>query len=168
MGSAFLCLCCASVWAVYRWQRTAACLPLFSALWTGRHAGGTGHCRTGLSVCRASRPWSWPLMSAPARCDRYAGMMPPYMSARLPAADAGDYATCAAGFSCFPRFRLASHTLRSVPLVRLCFEAASAGNEMSGTPSGHFRFCPSMSRSSRLEKSSIRSLPKTGGHSFLP
>lgn len=112
MGSAFLRLCCASVWAVCRWQRTAACLPLFSALWTGHHAGGTGHCCTGLSVCRASRPWSWRLMSAPAICDRYEGMIVPYMPESLPAADAGEYATCAVGLSWFPRFCLASHTFR--------------------------------------------------------
>lgn len=117
MESAFLRLCCASVWAVCRWQRTAACLPLFSALWTGHHAGGIGHCRTGLSVCRASRPWSWRLMSAPAICDRYAGMIVPYMPETLPAAGAGEFATCAADISWFPRFRLASYTLRSGPFV---------------------------------------------------
>ena len=127
MGSAFLHLCCASVWAVCRWQRTAACLPPFSALWTDHHAGGTGHCRTGLSACKASRPWSWRLMSAPARCDRYAEMMPPYMPARLPAAGAGDYATYAAGFSWFSLFHLASHTLRSGsrPLVKPLVESSS-------------------------------------------
>lgn len=67
MDLAFFRSSCASVWAAAHWLRSAACLPLSSALWTIRHAGGTGHCRTGLSVCRASRPWSWRLMSAPAR-----------------------------------------------------------------------------------------------------
>ena len=47
-GFAFLHLFCASVWAGSRWLRNAACLPLSLALWTIRHAGDTGHCRTGI------------------------------------------------------------------------------------------------------------------------
>lgn len=113
MGFAFLHLFCASVWAGFRWLQNAACLPLSSALWTIRHAGSTGHCRTGLCACRASRPLSWRLMSGPARCDRYAGRIVPYIPESLPAADAGEYATSAADFSCFSCTLFALHTSRS-------------------------------------------------------
>ncbi len=122
MGFAFLHLFCASVWAGFRWLRNAACLPLSSALWTIRHAGSTGHCRTGLCACRASRPLSWRLMSGPARCDRYAGRIVPYIPESLPAADAGEYATSAADFSCFSCTLFALHTSRSgIRTVSPCF-----------------------------------------------
>ena len=42
-------------------------------------------------------------------------MIVPYIPESLPAADAGEYATCAADLSWFPHFRLASHTLRGDP-----------------------------------------------------
>ena len=76
MGLAFPYLSCASAWDISRWQRSAA-FPLRSwARWRARHAGGTVHCCKGLSSCRASRPWSWRLMSGPARYDGAGAAVP--------------------------------------------------------------------------------------------
>ena len=62
-----------------------------------------------------------------------------------------------------------------VPSVRLCFKVASAGDETSGTPSGHFRCCPDVSQYVPLYpvrpgrgKVAIRPLPQIGAQLLLP